>query len=264
FFAVGTTTVNVVATDVHGKTAEASFTVTVVDAQAPVIATLSNIKVDADAGKCGAAVSFNPTATDNCELASVVSTPASGSLFAVGTTTVNVVATDVNGKTAEATFTVTVVDDQAPVIGSLSNLTVDAEAGKCGAAVSFDLPATDNCALASVVSTPASGSLFPIGTTTVHVLATDVNGKTAEASFTVTVVDNQAPVMAGATNMTVDNDLGKAGAAVSFAPTASDNCSVASMACTPASGSFFPVGTTTVNVLATDVHGKTAEATFTV
>src|SRR4030095_3657494 len=47
-------------------------------------------------------------------------------------------------------------------------------------------------------------------------------------------------------------------------PTTSDNCSVSSVVCSPASGSIFPVGTTTVTCTATDSSGNTATCSFTV
>jgi hypothetical protein len=40
---------------------------------------------------------------------------------------------------------------------------------------------------------PASGSFFPVGTTTVTATATDAVGHTASCTFTVTVVDAQNP-----------------------------------------------------------------------
>ena len=48
------------------------------------------------------------------------------------------------------------------------------------------------------------------------------------------------------------------------APTATDNCPGVTTACIPASGSTFPVGTTTVNCTATDTAGNTATCSFTV
>ncbi|MBK9531352.1 MAG: HYR domain-containing protein [Chitinophagaceae bacterium] len=51
----------------------------------------------------------------------------------------------------------------------------------------------------TVVSTPPSGSLFPVGTTTVNSVATDVNGNTANCSFTVTV---QHPILITAPTVT--------------------------------------------------------------
>jgi hypothetical protein len=57
-----------------------------------------------------------------------------------------------------------------------------------GAVVSFTVTATDNCDLTpTVVCSPASGSFFPIGTTTVNCTATDDCGNTDSCSFTVTV-----------------------------------------------------------------------------
>ena len=56
-----------------------------------------------------------------------------------------------------------------------------------------------------------------------------------------------------------------AGAAVNFSPTGSDATSgIASVTSNPASGSVFPVGTTTVTHTATDNAGNTSEGTHTV
>ena len=55
----------------------------------------------------GAQVSFQATATDNSDPSPVVScAPPSGSIFAIGTTTVSCTAIDLSGNTATATFTV--------------------------------------------------------------------------------------------------------------------------------------------------------------
>jgi hypothetical protein len=48
------------------------------------------------------------------------------------------------------------------------------------------------------------------------------------------------------------------------APTASDNCPGVTTACNPASGSTFPMGTTTVTCTATDAAGSTATCSFSV
>src|SRR6185369_15723370 len=118
------------------------------------------------------------SATDNSGSATVVSEPASGSTFPKGTTTVVSTATDPLGNSSTCSFTVTVSDSIPPVLGTLSNITVNNDAGKCGAAVSFSLSATDDCSGATVSSEPASGSYFACGTTTVNVTATDGAGNT--------------------------------------------------------------------------------------
>jgi len=54
------------------------------------------------------------------------------------------------------------------------------------------------------------------------------------------------------------------GAKATYAPVASDNCPGVTFACSPASGSTFPVGTTTVTCTATDTSNNTAQCSFTV
>ena len=49
--------------------------------------------------------------------------------------------------------------------------------------------------VASLTYTQASGSLFPVGVTTVSVTATDNRGNSVTKSFTVTVKDTTAPVI---------------------------------------------------------------------
>lgn len=85
-----------------------------------------------------------------------------------------------------------------PCIGQCSiscpdNIVVSNSPGVCGATVSYNVSA-GNC---TVSTTPASGSFFPVGTTTVQATATDINGRTSSCSFTVTVNDTEAPKISG-------------------------------------------------------------------
>ncbi len=62
--------------------------------------------------------------------------------------------------------------------------------GPNGVTVPFSVTATDNCSVTSLVSVPASGSNFPIGTTTVNSQARDIalpTGNLSTCSFTVHV-----------------------------------------------------------------------------
>ena len=269
-FPVGTTTVTYTAVDPAGNTTTSSFTVTITDDEAPAIAgTPANITQSNDAGICGAAVSWaDLTASDNCAVASLTGTHASGDTFAVGTTTVSFTATDIHGNTTTSTFSVTVTDGEAPSIsGTPEDITQTADAGLCSAAVSYTPPtAADNCGVDSFTSTHDSGDTFAVGTTTVTYTAIDAVGNTTTSSFTVTVTDNELPVIAGMpANITQSNDAGACSAAVSFtAPTASDNCAIASFSGDAASGDTFAVGTTTVTYTATDIHGNSATGSFTI
>ncbi len=78
-------------------------------------------------------------------------------------------------------------DTTGPVITTPGNISVSGTTAT-GANVEFDVVAVD--ALSGDVTptvTPASGSFFNLGTTTVNVSATDAAGNTSTASFTVTV-----------------------------------------------------------------------------
>jgi len=63
--------------------------------------------------------------------------------------------------------------------------------GATSTTVTFPLPtATDSSGTPVVTTNPVSGSVFSLGTTTVNVTATDLDGNTDTGSFTVTVLHN--------------------------------------------------------------------------
>ena len=74
--------------------------------------------------------------------------------------------------------------------------------------------------------------------------------------------DKQDPVVNCPSTISRANDAGQCGANVGFTPTASDNCPNVNTTLVPASGSFFPVGETTVTFTATDNVGHSASCTF--
>jgi hypothetical protein len=78
-------------------------------------------------------------------------------------------------------------DTTGPVIITPGNLVVEA-AGSSGATVNFEVSAEDALTgYTTATATPAPGSLFPMGTTTVTVTATDALGNLSTTTFTVTV-----------------------------------------------------------------------------
>jgi hypothetical protein len=112
---------------------------------------------------------------------------------------------------------------------------------------------------------PASGSVFPFGTTTVNCSVTDSGGLTATGSFTVTVQDTTPPSLNLPGNITVE---GGTATPVTYipAPTATDLVDgPVPVSCSPLSGSTFDPGTPTpVNCSATDAHHNIAKGSFTV
>ena len=146
------------------------------------------------------------------------------------------------------------------------NITVEADSPS-GKTVTYAATATDAVAGAlSPTCTPPSGSNFAIGTTTVTCSATDGQNPPVSGTFTVTVTDSSGPVLSGYANTTVEAN-GPGGSVVNYpAVSATDSIDgpIANVSCAPASGSTFPLGTTAVNCSATDVHGNTGHATFSV
>ena len=156
--------------------------------------------VDNTPGNCSATVAFaadTNTAVPTAELFYRIGNTAitSPRVFPVGTTTV--IATALNGAGFDScSFRVTVRDVQPPVISCPANITRPNDPGQCGAVVNYTVTATDNCTSAIVLTvTPASGSFFPVGVTTVNARATDAAGNTATCSFTVTVNDVEPPAI---------------------------------------------------------------------
>ncbi|MDC0600227.1 HYR domain-containing protein, partial [Flavobacteriales bacterium] len=264
---LGANEVDFSATDINGNTATVTFTVTVQDNIDPTLSgTPSNITLSVAAGTCGAAATWtDPAVADNCS-ATLSSSHTSGATFDVGVTTVTFTATDIAGNTATSSFTVTVTDNEAPVISDTpAAMTQSSDAGNCSAVVNWTAPtAADNCGVDSMTGDAASGDTFPVGTTTVTYTATDIHGNTATSSFTVTVTDDEAPVISDKpTNITQTADAGQCAAGVTWtAPTASDNCGIATLTADADPGDTFPVGTTTVTYTAADIHGNITTASF--
>ena len=267
-FALGANTVTCNATDAAGNQATATtFKVTVADTTKPELTLPENITEEAT-GPSGAAVSFNATATDAVDPnVNVTCDPASGSTFALGTTTVDCKATDAANNTATGSFTVKVQDTTPPKLTLPDNITEEAT-GPNGNVVTYNATASDlvsgsvnvNCA-------PASGSTFAIATTTVDCSATDAANNEATGSFTVKVQDTIAPSNFQFVGNINDGDSFFFGD-VPDQPTctATDGGSGLNSAGCVVSGYSTAVGTHTLKATATDKAGNTAtkEITYTV
>jgi HYR domain-containing protein len=153
----------------------------------PTIQCPAPITVPNTPGKCNAPVTYSPQVSGFCPDVTAISTPASGALFAVGTSSVSSYAKSDSGAQSEAcTFSVTVQDVEKPTISCPAPIVTDATSPQ-GATVSFALNATDNCSVATVTSTAASGSMFSIGDTTVQGDAVDPSGNESTCAFTIHV-----------------------------------------------------------------------------
>lgn len=264
-FALGTTTVNCTATDAAGNVASGSFPVKVQDTTPPTLTVPDPMTVEAT-GPDGAAATFTVTATDLVD-GNVLPdcTAKSGATFPITTTTVTCTATDNAGNSSAKSFTITVRDTTPPSITVPDNQVLEAT-GPNGATATFTATAVDLVdGTFDATCTPASGSIFPLGSTQVDCSAMDKHGNLSDTkSFAVIVQDTTPPSMTLPADITAEA-TGPDGATVSYATSATDLVDGAVVpSCTPASGSVFPLGATTVSCSATDAHGNTASGSFSV
>jgi hypothetical protein len=185
--------------------------------------------------------------------------PESGTIFAIGATSVTCTAVDAAGNAALPTgFTVTVHDSTPPEV------TPPADVGPVEAtapltAVAFG-SATATDAVGVVSLTHDAPAAFPVGTTTITWIAADAAGNTGSATSTVTVVDTTPPTIAPMADITGVEATGPDGAVVAYANPATHDLvdGAGTAACAPASGSTFALGATTVTCTAADSRSNQA------
>lgn len=293
-FPVGTTTVTFTARDVSGNAASCSFTVTVIDNVAPTISCPNNISLSSSLGVCGRVVNYTiPTATDNClctgqkpspndyaylgtfggheyyasnfgttwfgadaaanafpggHLATIGS--AAENAFVTGAFTSNLAWIGFTDQASESnfvwnngepvTFTNWCSGEPNDLFGEDYTVINWCATGSNGAGAGTgwnDLNGFDNlpyilefdCApIVTRTAGPASGSLFPVGTTTVTYQAADYAGNINTCSFTVTINDNELPTLDCPDNANVSCDA-STDPSNTGAATATDNCGIASL-----------------------------------
>jgi hypothetical protein len=205
-FPLGNTTITYTATDKSGNMATDTQVVTVVDNTPPVVTAPGPVTLFTGPGATSCSVTVSNldatfgtgSATDNCPGVGAVSrsgVPA-GNVFPEGQTTLTYSATDAHGNTGQATQVVTVIDNTAPSITCPANITVEPTC-PTGAIATWTAPVgTDNCpgATTSQTAGPASGSVFPVGVTTITYTVNDAHGNSASCSFTVTVQTPQVVI----------------------------------------------------------------------
>ncbi|HMA77544.1 MAG TPA: HYR domain-containing protein, partial [Candidatus Paceibacterota bacterium] len=217
-FPVGSTDVIWTVTDASGNTATCLITVVVEDNENPVFVNcpVGPVTIGADSDCSNGVVWSIPVAEDNCEVVSVTQTagPAYGSPLTPGTYVIEYTATDgaTPANTAVCSFTIIVEDDDDPYLVCQPDITVSAD-GDCTwpsvASLTDPLLVRDNCpddvleyevVFADLTTTTGTGvvpagTVFQLGENTVMYTLTDGAGAVIECSFTVTVEDNEAPVI---------------------------------------------------------------------
>ncbi|MGP4075787.1 HYR domain-containing protein [Halobacillus sp. K22] len=165
-----------------------------------------------------------------------------------------------------------------PNISCPVDITVANDPGVCSATVSYEVVARSNdCGITEIscngrtetISPPlqtvtlVEEQSFPVGMTEVTCSTTNTSGDSATCSFLVIVEDTESPTIHCPEDILVGVPPGDTGTVVTYPdPTVSDNCSVVTHICSPPSGSFFPLGVTSVTCMAEDSAGNMSSCSF--
>ena len=259
------------AMDACGNSATCTQTITVNDNTNPTISCPAAITV-----QCASQVPSpnvgSVTASDNCgavtvsHVSDVISNQTCANRYTITRT---YKAMDACGNSATCTQTITVNDNTNPTISCPAAITVQC-ASQVPAPNVGSVTASDNCGsvtvthVSDVISNQTCANKYTVTRT---YRAIDACGNMATCTQTITVNDNTPPTITCPPSKTV-SPATLAGTVVTYTtPVVSDNCSgvgVPVRTAGPASGSTFPIGTTTVTYQVTDACGNTAFCSFTV
>lgn len=162
-------------------------------------------------------------------------------------------------------------DAVAPVINCPSDTTIFTE-DYCYFLGDFEslTEAVDNLdPFPSVIQTPPVETFLVPGVYTVDIVAADFSGNSNSCSVQVTVIDDDAPLLACPPNINFEAEFGSTGANLDIAlPLVTDNCGDAevtnSFSPTSPISAFFPLGSTEIIYTATDLSLNSASCTVTV
>ncbi|GEM_PF-4301892 len=269
-FPTGRTHVEYAIMDAVGNALTCEFEVRVLDAIPPVLECPEDVFLTADKDKCNIEYRYEIKASDNCgkPVITLKEGVGSGKLFPLGETTEVIQAVDASGNVSECRFKVTVFDVDKPVMECPDDITVPIDIGMCGAVVKYVTPFAEDCQPVSVKMTEGlpSGSVFPVGFTTVTFTATDLGRTQTSCSFIVEVTDDKAPQINCPSDIIVDNDPGQEGAIVNyphFQPM--DGCQSGvkiELLEGKESGAFFPIGETLIHHKIMDADSNFTTCTF--
>lgn len=287
--AVGTYSIQYVATDTSGNTATCGFTLEVIDSDTPVVYCPGNMIVNSSTTACNwtsPAGSLSPLAFGKCPKtiiwsvtnpdASIVNgtDDASGYIFSPGISAVTYTITDVNNVSQSCNFTVKVIDVVKPTITAPADLSLVADTSCSLQSVNLGSAVTaDNCSVSLVVNN--APTTFPIGTTTVTWIVTDSSGNSATAIQKVVVEDTTAPIITCVSNSPIVRNTtlancGYIAQGIEFDSSVIENCTVTSLTHDYTAwsnkysleGATFPIGTTRVTWTAVDQSGNTSSCSI--
>ncbi len=216
------------------------------------------------------------SSSDNCGISTYGLSVNTFSCAAIAApVSVDLTVKDASENLSSCQVSVTVKDLISPsFLCPTTTLRRDADAGNCTHIVNgddLDPDVSDNCQFTLTNDLTGTATLantvLPIGRTSLNWTATDASGNSSTCSYDVRIRDREAPLFTNCppgTTLTVP--FGAGGAYHTWAAlTATDNCNSPNQLTIsgfPLSGSFFPIGTTTVNWTVEDRRGNTSACMF--
>ncbi|MCK8524385.1 HYR domain-containing protein, partial [Aquimarina sp. D1M17] len=267
-FGVGTHTVVWQATDVNGNSNTGSYQVIIEDNEDPtVVCNNITIQLDNTGNYTLSNDNINAIAlgtSDPNGIASLIVTPNTFDCSDVGTNTITLTATDNNGNTSSCNATVTVQDTTPPTaLCQPISVTLDAFGNASITAQDIDNGSTDACGVLSLSASETNFDCTNLGTNTVTLTVTDINGNSSTCDAIVTILDTITPA-AICQNITVALDATGNVSITGFDIDngSFDNCQTSLVR--SLSQSDFDcthVGDNTINLTVTDTAGNTDSCT---
>ena len=263
---VGLNTITLTITDASGNQDSCVANVTVQDTIPPV-AICQDITVQLNVNGIGTITGgdIDNLSSDACGIDTLIANPDTFTCADVGTNSVTLTVTDVNGNSSSCVATVTVADNVPPV-AICQDVTVylDQNGDASVTAGQVDNGSADSCGIQGLSVLPNTFDCADVGPNTVTLTATDNNNNIGTCTATVTVEDTLPPVAIcqditlalGPTGTTSINPL-------AYVPGATDNCTSVNVS---AQSSFVcaDTGLNVVPVAVSDAYGNTTNCSVNV
>ncbi|MCI4651730.1 T9SS type A sorting domain-containing protein, partial [Phaeodactylibacter sp.] len=264
---VGIRSVTLTATDVNGNSSTCTSAVTVEDNIAPeALCEDATVQLDAFGNGALSAAQVDGGSGDPCGVSSLSLSQTSFDCSDVGIRSVTLTATDVNGNSSTCTANVTVVDNVAPQ-ALCEDVTVQLDAFGNGAlsTAQVDGGSGDPCSVSSLSLSQTSFDCEDVGSASVELTVTDLNGNSSTCTANVTVVDNVAP-QALCEDVTVQlNASGSGSLTVNQVDGgSSDACGIASRSLNATGFDCGDIGTQPITLTVVDNNGNSSSCTATV
>ncbi|WP_067145358.1 BspA family leucine-rich repeat surface protein [Pseudotamlana agarivorans] len=256
-------------TDVAGNSINVEQIISINDTTTPTASTPASIHVECSGDVSSVDISVIDDASDNCStpIVTFISDVSDGNTNPE-TITRTYRVTDAAGNFIDVGQIITINDITNPTASTPASINVECSGDVPSADISVINDASDNCStpIVTFISDLSDGNTNPETITRTY-RVTDAAGNFIDVVQTITVNDTTNPGITCPSDIIQTVDSGLSTAVVTFAtPVGTDNCDLGTITQVAglASGSAFPVGSTTVTFEVSDAAGNKATCSFNV